>query len=55
MTSIFDDPDGRFSVVVNHEEQYSIWPAGTDVPNGWRLTGPVDAPRRQCLEYIDEV
>jgi MbtH protein len=55
MSSTFDDPDGRFSVVVNDEEQYSIWPAGLDVPNGWRLTGPADAPRSQCLDYIDEV
>lgn len=55
MSSIFDDPDGRFSVVVNDEEQYSIWPAGMDVPDGWRPAGPVDAPRRDCLEYIDRV
>ena len=55
MSSMFDDPDGRFSVVVNDEEQYSIWPAGLDVPKGWRPVGPVDAPRRQCLDYIDEV
>ncbi len=55
MTSIFDDPDGRFSVVVNHEEQYSIWPAGMDVPSGWRQTGPVDASRRECLDYIEEL
>ena len=56
MSSTFDDdPDGRFSVVVNDDEQYSIWPAAMDVPNGWRRTGPVDAPRAQCLDYIDEV
>ena len=52
---MFDDADGRFSVVVNDEEQYSIWPAGVDLPNGWRVTGLVDAPRRDCLDYIDRV
>ena len=55
MSSIFDDPDGRFSVVVNDEEQYSIWPTGMEVPSGWRLTGPVDADRTECLDYIEKV
>ena len=54
-STFYDDPDGRFSVVVNDEEQYSIWPEGVEVPNGWRVAGPVDAPRGQCLDYIDEV
>ena len=52
--SIFDDPDGRFSVVVNDEEQFSIWPAEREIPNGWRPTGPVDASRSECLDYIEE-
>ena len=54
MASIFDDPDGRFSVVVNDDEQFSIWPAGMEIPDGWRLTGPVDASRSECLDYIEE-
>ena len=52
---MFDDPNRQFTVVVNDEEQNSIWPAGVDHPNGWRMTGPVDAPRRDCLDYIDRV
>jgi MbtH protein len=40
-------------VVVNDEEQYSIWPKGRDLPAGWRpdgFTGTED----ECLAYIDE-
>ncbi len=55
MSSIFDDPDGRFSVVVNDEGQYSIWPTDMEVPAGWRLTGPAGAARGECLDYIEEV
>ena len=41
------------AVVINDEEQYSIWPAGHDLPAGWRhdgFTGTED----ECLAYIDE-
>jgi MbtH protein len=55
VSSIFDDQEGRFSVVVNDEEQYSIWPTGMAVPEGWRRTGPVDVARRECLDYIEQV
>ncbi|MGZ9932436.1 MbtH family protein [Streptomyces sp. NC-S4] len=45
---------GRFTVVVNGEEQYSIWAEGREVPLGWRDTG-VTGTKEECLEYIDEV
>lgn len=52
-TNPFDDTDGRFYVLVNDEEQYSLWPTFTDVPAGWRVAyGEED--RRQCLGYIDQ-
>jgi MbtH protein len=41
-------------VVVNHEEQYSIWPSGREIPAGWRETGR-QGPKAECLEYINEV
>ncbi|MDT0482742.1 MULTISPECIES: MbtH family protein [Streptomyces] len=42
----------RHLVVVNEEEQYSIWPEGRTLPAGWRaVQGP--APKEQCLEYIE--
>ncbi|MGH7341532.1 MAG: MbtH family NRPS accessory protein, partial [Candidatus Rokuibacteriota bacterium] len=35
---MFEDEadDTVYKVVVNHEEQYSIWPADRDIPGGWR-------------------
>ena len=39
MTSVFDRDDILFQVVVNHEEQYSIWPDYKAVPEGWRTVG----------------
>ena len=43
-----------YVVVVNHEEQYSIWPAGRDVPSGWTVVGE-PAQRDACLDYFEEV
>ncbi|HEX7640834.1 MAG TPA: MbtH family NRPS accessory protein [Noviherbaspirillum sp.] len=43
-----------FDVVVNDEEQYSIWPAGKEVPLGWTLVGK-QGTKEACLEYIKEV
>jgi len=41
-------------VVVNDEEQYSIWPAERDLPAGWRPDG-FAGTEEECLAYIDEV
>jgi len=43
-----------YRVVVNHEEQYSIWPVDRDLPLGWRDGGKV-GPKPECLAYINEV
>ena len=43
-----------YRVVVNHEEQYSIWPADQELPPGWRDTGKT-GPKADCLEYVKEV
>jgi MbtH protein len=43
-----------FRVVVNDEEQYSIWPVDQEVPDGWRPTG-VQGDKETCLAHIDEV
>ncbi len=42
------------SVVVNDEEQYSIWPAGRDLPPGWRLEG-FTGTEDECLAHIDAI
>jgi len=43
-----------YKVVVNHEEQYSIWPAERENPLGWRDAGK-SGLKSECLEYIKEV
>lgn len=52
--SIFDSDEAAFHVVMNHEEQYSIWPADRELPAGWRLAGKTGI-KRECLEYIDRM
>jgi len=49
-----DAPETRpHAVVVNDEEQYSIWPVGRDLPGGWRPDG-FTGTEAECLAYIDE-
>ena len=43
-----------YKVVVNHEKQYSIWPADKDNPLGWRDAGK-SGSKADCLAYIEEV
>ncbi|MCJ0871763.1 MbtH family NRPS accessory protein [Streptomyces sp. AP-93] len=43
-----------FRVVLNDEEQYSIWWADRDLPAGWRAEG-TEGPRETCLARISEV
>jgi len=43
-----------YKVVVNHEEQYSIWPADRENPLGWKDVGK-SGPKAECLAYIEEV
>ncbi|QLE49522.1 MbtH family NRPS accessory protein [Nostoc sp. C057] len=43
-----------YKVVVNHEEQYSIWFANRENPLGWRDVGKTGL-KQECLEYIKEV
>jgi len=50
----WDSEDTVFKVVINDEEQYSIWPEYKDIPAGWRAVGPV-GKKSECLAYIKEV
>jgi MbtH protein len=43
-----------YKVVVNHEEQYSIWPQDRDNPPGWRDAGK-EGLKAECLEYVKQV
>jgi len=44
----------NYKVVVNHEEQYSIWLADKKIPLGWKDTGR-SGLKQECLDYIKEV
>jgi MbtH protein len=43
-----------YTVVVNHEEQYSIWPSDRELPRGWRDEGKKGS-KAECLEHIKTV
>ena len=43
-----------FEVVINQEEQYSLWPADRVLPAGWRAVG-VRGSKAECLEHIERV
>lgn len=49
-----NEENDLYKVVINHEEQYSIWPAQRDNPLGWRDAGKAGS-RAECLDYIEEV
>jgi MbtH protein len=49
-----DEPEQIYVVVVNGEEQYSIWPAGRKIPLGWRADGK-EGSKAECLDYIEQV
>ncbi|MDN5871424.1 MAG: MbtH family NRPS accessory protein [Nitrococcus sp.] len=50
----FDREDITFEVVINPEEQYSIWPQYKALPLGWQKVG-VAGSKQDCLEHIDRV
>ncbi|GAA1950544.1 MbtH family protein [Kitasatospora viridis] len=52
MTNPFEDPEGTFLVLVNEENQHSLWPEFAEVPAGWTVAhGP--AARQDCLDYVE--
>jgi uncharacterized protein YbdZ (MbtH family) len=56
MTSHSRDDEEKtvYKVVINHEEQYSIWPEGRENPPGWTEVGK-SGLKDECLAYIKEV
>ena len=44
----------QYTVVMNHEEQYSIWLADRELPLGWTAVGKTGT-KQECLDYIEEV
>ena len=53
-TSCFDREGEVFIVLVNHEEQYSIWPQWKAVPGGWRAVEGVIGDKKTVLDYVEK-
>jgi glycopeptidolipid biosynthesis protein len=49
----FDDEDASYFVLVNDEEQHSLWPVFAEVPAGWRVVFG-EAARAECLAYVEQ-
>lgn len=49
-----DNPNTEFTVVINHQEQYSIWPTYHPVPQGWKEVGVI-GDKETCLQHIRKV
>jgi MbtH protein len=53
MTNPFEDEDGTYYVLVNDEDQHSLWPAFAEVPAGWHIAFGEDT-RSACVAYVEE-
>jgi MbtH protein len=42
-----------YIVVINDEEQFSIWPHGKEIPLGWREAGKIGT-KDECLAYVEQ-
>lgn len=49
-----DELASTYRVVVNEEDQYSIWEAGRESPQGWRDVGK-SGTKDECLEHIERI
>ncbi|MGN6320305.1 MAG: MbtH family protein [Dyella sp.] len=47
-----DDGEETFVVLINDELQYSLWPASSDVPAGWRLVRD-EGTRKECVDFVE--
>lgn len=48
----FENPDGSYLVLVNDEDQHSLWPSFAGVPAGWRVALPA-TDRQSALDYVE--
>ena len=51
MANVFEDEEGVYLVLVNEENQHSLWPAFVTVPAGWTVAHGEDT-RENCLAYV---
>lgn len=52
MSNPFENDDAQYLVLVNEENQHSLWPVFAEVPAGWTVALPA-AGRQECLEYVE--
>ncbi|KIX77506.1 MbtH family protein [Streptomyces sp. JL4002] len=52
MSNPFEDDNSGYLVLVNDENQHSLWPVWIDVPAGW-TTVHGEATRQECLDWIE--
>jgi MbtH protein len=52
MTNPFEDETVDYLVLINHENQHSLWPAWREIPAGWNAVGP-KGKRKECLDWIE--
>ncbi|MFG2905202.1 MbtH family protein [Kitasatospora sp. NPDC048286] len=52
MANPFEDADGTYLVLVNDENQHSLWPAFAEVPAGWTVAHGPDT-RQACLDHVE--
>ncbi|MFB7464853.1 MbtH family protein [Streptomyces sp. NPDC056224] len=53
MDNPFDDDNGTFYVLVNDENQHSLWPVFAEVPEGWTVVFGQES-RQACLDYVEK-
>ncbi|GAA3507049.1 MbtH family protein [Streptomyces showdoensis] len=53
MSNPFEDENASYRVLVNAEEQYSLWPDFAEVPAGWTVALE-STSRQECLDYVNE-
>ncbi|MEU3745779.1 MULTISPECIES: MbtH family protein [Streptomyces] len=51
-TNPFENADAAYLVLVNDENQHSLWPADIEVPDGWTVVHGATS-RQACLDYVD--
>ncbi|MEU3692135.1 MbtH family protein [Streptomyces narbonensis] len=51
-TNPFENADAEYLVLVNDENQHSLWPADIEVPDGWTAVHGATS-RQGCLDYVD--
>jgi MbtH protein len=52
MVNAFDDEATVFVVLVNDEDQYSLWPKFKEIPSGWKQVGPI-GNKEECLKFVE--